>query len=156
MKTYYFKVNTINLLIKYYNTDKAVIRHVESDFSLALLNAICSVFNEMSLQLYIQMCYEAMTADCKFKKLKLINLIRTTLLNMRLCCFLKIALLWKCCKRQPDVWYIFVVTTTCTLSKGNAPNYLFIVNHNALKINNQVFWWTWNSRWTKKSLYVCC
>ena len=30
--------------------------------------------------------------------------------------------------------YTFVVTTTCTPSKGNIPDYLFTISHNALKM----------------------
>ena len=40
---------------------KAVIRHVETDYSLPLLGAACQTFNEMSMKLYRKVCYEALT-----------------------------------------------------------------------------------------------
>ena len=37
----------------------AVIRHVECDYSLTLLEAVCQTYNEIILGLYRKVCYEA-------------------------------------------------------------------------------------------------
>ena len=61
MVQFFFKLKVlINSKHKNY-LGKAVIRHVETDYSLPLLGAACQTFNEMSMNLYRKVCYEALT-----------------------------------------------------------------------------------------------
>ena len=51
----------------------AVIRHVECDYSLPLLGAVCQTFNEMSLSLYRKVCYEAINNRERCDSMKVLN-----------------------------------------------------------------------------------
>ena len=51
----------------------AVIRHVECDYSLPLLGAVCQTFNEMSLSFYRKVCYEAINNRERCDSMKVLN-----------------------------------------------------------------------------------